>query len=100
EEAKEFAEKLSQVVKGGDAAQVDRLLHLNAFVERLMSDLDLPAGEREGWVRSAQHVLERGGFGQQVVRATADGGSYKLLRVHTVAGRTWALFRQLGADGA
>jgi tetratricopeptide (TPR) repeat protein len=100
EEAKEFAEKLSQAVKGNDPARVDSLLHLNDLVERLVSDLNLSAVERRNFMAGAQRSLQQGGFGRQILRSIGDGGSYKLLRVHTGHGRPRALFRMISGEGA
>jgi tetratricopeptide (TPR) repeat protein len=50
-------------------------------------------------MKGAANVLARRSFGQNILAATKDGGSYKLLRIHIVAGRPHVQFRLLSAAG-
>jgi tetratricopeptide (TPR) repeat protein len=99
-DARQFAAQLSRALTAGDMAEVDRLLHLMDLVERLAGDLGLPAAAQGEFLKGARTSLQRGGFAQQIRKATADGGSYELLRVHPVNGQGRALFRMVTTDGS
>jgi hypothetical protein len=99
-EAKEFAEKLTQALKAGDRLQVDALLHLPDLLERLVMDLKLAPEEHQAFVRAARSRFGVGALARQILAATGDGGSYTVLRVHTVGGQPRVLFRALSADGS
>jgi tetratricopeptide (TPR) repeat protein len=100
DEARQFAERLSQATKVGDLAKVHQLIRWNDLRERLVNDLDLTATERLKLRRASQDPEGRKGFGLQILNAIAGGGSYKLLRVHSVKGRPRALFRLITANGS
>jgi len=99
-EAKQFAAALTQGVNAGDGAAVDRLLHLKDLLERLVSDLGLTAAERQACLRALDTTFRENELGKRIIQAAADGGSYRLLRVHTVAGRQRLMFRLVTAQGA
>jgi len=98
-EARRFASAMTRAVQDRDAAAFDKLFRIEALVERIAGDLGLAGAEREGFMNGAAKVLARRSFGQNILDATRDGGSYKLLRVHTVAGRPHVRFRLLGPAG-
>jgi hypothetical protein len=100
DEARQFAEQLSQALKAGDTLKTERLLHMMDLFDRLVSDLGLSARDRRDFVAGALEGMRRNGFGQQIQKLIADGGSYKLLRVRTVGGQARALFRMVSSEGA
>jgi tetratricopeptide (TPR) repeat protein len=100
EEARQFADRLSQLVKAGDERAINRLLHVSDLIKRVVSDLGLTEEERQAALEGALRSPDEGRLGAAILRTIADGGSYRFLRVHTVADRRRALFRQIRGDGA
>jgi hypothetical protein len=100
DETKQFGQQLAQAVAAGNLAQLDRMLHMNDLLKRMVSDLNLSTNEWRDFERGAQNAMQRSGFGQQLQQVVAAGGNFKFLRVHKVDGRPRALFRMISAEGA
>lgn len=92
DEVRHFARALEKAFNDGDDEEVDRLLHYQAFLDRVVSDLDIP--------RSKIPFSERAHFATALIDESGDGGSYKLLRIQEQDGRFRALFRLITNSAA
>jgi tetratricopeptide (TPR) repeat protein len=99
EDARNFAESLTKAVLAGDSASIDQIVHLSDLEERLASDLSMSDSKRSEVLAGTRKGFREVGFGAQIIKATQDGGTYKLLRLHTVDGKPRALFRLIDAAG-
>jgi tetratricopeptide (TPR) repeat protein len=99
QEARHFAERMLRAVRARDAAAIDALLRLRDLSERLVSDLEVSPNERRSFLEGVAKALKRVSYGQQILQAIGDDGSYKLLRIRTVDGRPRPLFRMIHSDG-
>jgi hypothetical protein len=100
EECRQYAGRLITALQARNAAQFDKEIHLDNLVERAIQDLQLSEQDRRGFVAEAQKSLGQGGLGSTMLMAVGNGGSFKLLRVHSVDGRWRGLIRMISAEGA
>ena len=99
-EATKFAKELATAVKTQDTEAVNRIIRLDSMAERIVSDVKVTEVQRRGFMKGFNQALRQGVFTQQIVGVAEAGGTYDLLRIHTVNGRACPLFRMIGADGA
>lgn len=94
EEGQAFAEQFEQAIVQQNAAIYNQAIDWESVADRSMAGLTTPkaAEIRTGMVRG---FTQTNNLLAQVSNLTAQGGSYKLLRVHQVDGQTRALFRLL-----
>jgi hypothetical protein len=92
EECREFGEKLVAAIHAGDRATVDRLYRFAELAERSISDLQLSADFRQGFLEG---LLSKGApqFVAQIVETAQRGGRFTFLRVRTIDGRPRVLVR-------
>lgn len=92
-----FATNIESAVNAGDPTLFDGRIDWDSLVARATQGLQLPAD----FIRGMKSGVSDGqGFGATVVEQTIKkGGSYKLLRIRSLAGKTRALFRLLDALG-
>ena len=98
-EATGFAKKLAAAFEVQDTDAVEKIIRLDSFAERVVSDLKLSEKERNSFMKSVNEALRKGTLTQDMVETVENGGSYDFLRIHTVNGRPRPLFRLLGVDG-
>ncbi len=99
QECKEFADKLEKAVKARDRATYNRLFDLDAVLDQATSGIEVPAKARASFIQGAKAGFAQGGLSNAVFNATAQGGSYQLLRVHRVDGRPRVMFRLILPEG-
>ena len=93
-----FGRDLEKAVANGDTMAVERLLRFGDMVERSVSDFGLNTDEKKGLMLGVNTIS-----GQMIadfIEPVKNGGSYTVLRTHTVDGRPRVLLRLLGPDGA
>jgi tetratricopeptide (TPR) repeat protein len=98
-EARQFAEQLSQALQAQDLQRIDRLLHMTELLERIGTDLNMSTVERRAYVSVALKKMGTGGIGRDILAVLANGGSYKLLHVDMVRGHPRPVFRMLRPEG-
>jgi hypothetical protein len=98
-EIKQFALDLEKAVRNNQAAKTESLLRTRDLFQRCVSDFGLTEKQMQDFMRGAERALQQTSLSAQIGAEVARGGSFKLLRVHTVDGRTRALFRILPNGG-
>jgi hypothetical protein len=98
-EVKQFALDVEKSVRINDAAKTEGLLRTRDLVKKCVSDFGLTEKQMQEFMRGADAALKQTNLSAQIGAQVAKGGSFKLLRVHTVDGRVRALFRLLLGDG-
>jgi len=94
-----FARDLEEAVEAGDARAFEKFFDAERMVDRTLKGLNLPASARDELLQGLrQGPDEAGSFAAQIMKAAANGGSYRLLRVHRVDGAPRALFRLILPD--
>jgi tetratricopeptide (TPR) repeat protein len=94
-----FAQALEEAIDAGDARAFEKYFDPERMVDITLKGLDLPAPLREELLKGLrQGPEEDGSFAAQIMKAAANGGSYRLLRVHRVDGAPRALFRLILPD--
>jgi hypothetical protein len=100
-QGRQFAESLQEQVRLRNPEAINAALDWDAILETAMAGIPAPEAVRQGFAKGFKSNLSsESGFSQQIVRQLGTGGSYRLLRVHSVDGRLRALFRLLSQDGA
>lgn len=100
EEARQFGMVVEKSLRARDAAKLEEILRTKDLVNRLGDDLGLSETERLKLARGAERSQQQDSLGIQIIQKTENGGSLKMLRVHSVNDKKRVLFRILKADGA
>jgi hypothetical protein len=100
EEVQAFAEKYADGIARGDFGVVSSVFDWNVLIDRTLEGVELSpkaqADVRSGMISTLQGKNALMG---QIHQQVANGGSYRLLRIHEVEGRRRALFRLLPPGG-
>jgi tetratricopeptide (TPR) repeat protein len=91
-----LAARIEETMNAGDASVFDGALDIDAVLDRALFGLEVSSELRAG-LRSG--MTSGSNLAQATCKAIAGGGSYKLLRVHDVAGERRALFRMISGSG-
>lgn len=97
-DCREFAAKVETAVRDKDRATLGQLFALTTLMERSIADLTLSGTNKESVLKGLKTAAARNSFVDQIMAEIEKGGSYKLLRVHEVDGRTRALLRLLTTE--
>lgn len=97
---REFGRQLQMAVASGNLDEANRLYHLDSLAERCVSDLNLSADTRKGFLEGfKKSVKNQGGFANQLIEGTKAGGSFTALPVRTVGGRPSLIMRIILPNG-
>jgi len=96
ESLRPFLTGIEQAVAEGNPKVLDDAMDLEALLDKIVNGVPAPAKFRDAFRQGAR---SRGvNLGPKVVTAVQREGSFRLLRVRTVAGKPRALFRLLSGE--
>ena len=90
----ELARSIEKAVAARDTAGLDALIDKHEIFDRARGDLKIPEATDQAFRKGAGMPI-----GKQIVDSLGDEGSYKFLRVRTVADERRLLFRLINQDG-
>jgi len=100
EEAETFAKKLEAAMNAPGFVEESRFLDWDRLFDRAVAGIELAERDRpkskQGFLSG---VRQGGGVFGPIRQQIQPGGSYRLLRVHSVDGKPRALFRMMRGDG-
>lgn len=91
----EHARKIEAAVQASDSDAYDGLLNLRGLIENALKGVEAEDKLRKDFTDGASSTS----FGGQLCEQVGAGATFRYLRLHTVNGRTCALFRLINADG-
>jgi tetratricopeptide (TPR) repeat protein len=93
-EAEQFSRELETAIAAGDSAKAEDLFRTKDLFTRCVADFNPPA-DMTNRIRQNGNI----DLSKQIMANTQGLGSYKFLRVKTMAGRPRSLFRLITTDG-
>lgn len=97
-ECKAFAAQVEAATAARDRVKLNALLSIEDLAVRCVSDIPLAVGQRQSLVQGLRRGAQNNTFVTQVLAEVEKGGTYTVLRVHTVGGRARALLRLISPD--
>lgn len=96
ETPKAFAQRMSSAIQRGDGAALDRVIDLDALLERACGGIGASAAIRRDFDAGVKKSFS---FGARIVEESQGPARYELLRVRPVQGKQRALFRLISPAG-
>ncbi len=94
EEARQFAERMIDVLKRGDSEGMNALIDWDALLERTTAGIDVAPEVRDGFIKGVKEARNApGSLVTELIGAVRRGGEISLLRVHLVDKSPRALLR-------
>lgn len=91
----EVAKKIEAAVNSGDPEAYDAVLSLKDLLDRVLKGIEAEEKTKNEFIEGASG----GSLGEQLAEQIKVGAKFRFLRLHTVEGRTRALFRLINAGG-
>jgi len=92
----DFARKIERAVSQGNGQLMDAAFDLDILMERMLGGRGISAKTISGIKQGVRQSLD---LGRQLNRIVANGGSYKLLKLHRQGNELRALYRLQAEDG-
>lgn len=96
----QFGKDLEKAVLDRDKERIEQLLSIRNALRQLAVDFGLSHEEAKTLEVVAEQKLNESSLADALLKSTAKGGTYMLIRVHVVDGQQRALFRLLNGNAA
>jgi hypothetical protein len=98
EEAMQLAETMSSSIKNKRAAGFDQLINAAVFSKRVKLQDNDNALYGKGFMQGVKNALNKNNFGNQIILAAGETGSYQLVKHYQKDNRQHLIFRLYTAD--